>query len=203
MELSDLLPNHTFYDQSNILSVGHQNLADLARKYGTPLYIYDGDTIRQQILTLQRLLNRFYPGNSEITYAAKAYFSLFFARKLTNLGVGVDVVSLGELEVAKKAGFMAGQVHLHGNNKSEQELAGALEWGAQAIVVDSLDELEFLGSMAQKLKKKGRIWLRVTPGITVDTHQYTQTAHPASKFGLLIHDGQAGEAIRRLKKTAG
>ncbi len=201
MELADLLPIDTFYDQANTLNVGHQNLADLAKKYGTPLYIYDGATIRQQILTLRGLLNRFYPGNSEITYAAKAYFSLFFARKLANLGVGVDVVSLGELKVAKKAGFKAGQVHLHGNNKDEQELTGALAWGAQAIVVDSLEELEFLGSLAARLGKKGRVWLRVTPGITVNTHQYTQTAHPASKFGLPIQDGQAGEAIRCLKKS--
>ena len=201
MELADLLPIDTFYDQANTLNVGHQNLADLAKKYGTPLYIYDGATIRQQILTLRGLLNRFYPGNSEITYAAKAYFSLLFARKLANLGVGVDVVSLGELEVAKKAGFKAGQVHLHGNNKDEQELTGALAWGAQAIVVDSLEELEFLGSLAARLGKKGRVWLRVTPGITVNTHQYTQTAHPASKFGLPIQDGQAGEAIRCLKKS--
>ena len=199
MDLADLLPDNTSYSPLGGLRIGQNDLAELAKIYGTPLYVYDGATIRQQIITLRGLLSQFYPASSEITYAAKAYFSLPFGRKLAGLGVGVDVVSLGELEVAKKAGFTAEQIHLHGNNKSEEELTAALLLGVQAVVVDSLEELAFLEELAARMQKKGRIWLRVTPGIAVDTHQYTQTAHPASKFGLPIQDGQAREAIRRLK----
>ena len=197
--LSDLLPVSASYSPEGALTIARQDLAGLAKQYGTPLYVYDGLTVRQQISTLQELLGHLYPGPAaEITYAAKAYFSLGFARRLAALGVGVDVVSLGELAVARQAGFSPQRVHLHGNNKSEQELVAALEWGVQAIVVDSLEELGFLSRLAQTQQIKGRVWLRIAPGITVDTHAYTQTAHPASKFGLPLQDGQAAEAIRQL-----
>jgi diaminopimelate decarboxylase len=199
MELSDLLPFTSAYNSNGVLSVAGHDLASLVKEWGTPLYIYDGETVQRQVSSLRQLLHRHYPGKSEITYAAKAYFSLAFARKLASLDVGVDVVSQGELALAQKAGFLPNRIHLHGNNKSEAELASALEACVQAIVVDSLEELAFLESLAEKLQKPGRIWLRITPGITVDTHQYTQTAHPASKFGLPIQDGQAAEAIRRLR----
>jgi diaminopimelate decarboxylase len=201
MDVADLLPDNTAYDPTGGLRIGSYDLVALASQYGTPLYVYDGATVRRQAATLQGLLSRLYPAASEITYAAKAYFSLAFARKLVGLGLGVDVVSLGELEVARRAAFVPSQIHLHGNNKSEAELTAALQLGVQAVVVDSLEELAFLEELAARLQKKGRVWLRVTPGITVDTHQYTQTAHPASKFGLPIQDGQAGEAILRLKSS--
>ena len=201
MELSDLLPFTSAYTEAGVLSVAGLDLATLVKEWGTPLYVYDGVTVRRQISSLRQLLDRYYPAKAEITYAAKAYFSLAFGRKLAGFGLGVDVVSLGELVLAQKAGFRPFQIHLHGNNKSEAELSAALEIGVQAIVVDSLDELIFLESLAEKLQKPGRIWLRITPGISVDTHQYTQTAHPASKFGLPIQDGQAAEAMRRLRRS--
>jgi len=201
MDAADLLPDETGYGPSGGLRIGNHDLAALAMQYGTPLYVYDGPTVRRQVATLHGLLSRFYPGVSEITYAAKAYFSLAFARKLAGMSLGVDVVSLGELEVARHAAFAPSQIHLHGNNKSESELMAALQLGVQAVVVDSLEELAFLEGLAARLQKKGRVWLRIAPGITVDTHHYTQTAHPASKFGLPIQDGQAAEAIRRLKAS--
>jgi diaminopimelate decarboxylase len=90
-------------------------------------------------------------------------------------------------------------VHLHGNNKSEHELVAALEWGIHCIVVDSLDELVFLEQIAARLNRPAHIWLRVTPGVDVDTHPYLQTGTHATKFGLPISGGQAAEAIRRAK----
>jgi diaminopimelate decarboxylase len=198
ISLNDLLPVSACYTPEGSLTIARQELAKLAKQFGTPLYVYDGQTIRHQIASLQEAIGHFYQGSSEITYAAKAYFSLGFARRLADQGIGVDVVSLGELKIARQAGFSPLRVHLHGNNKSEDELVTALKWGVQAIVVDSLEELGFLSQLAEKLQLKGRVWLRITPGITVDTHHYTQTAHSASKFGLPVQDGQAAEAIRQL-----
>jgi diaminopimelate decarboxylase len=197
MDLIDLFPESTVFSEASGIIVAGRNLVELAREWGTPLYIYDGATIRGQVLQLQELLRKYYGGPAQVTYAAKAYFSLAVARHLAELGLGVDVVSLGELGVARRAGFEPGAVHLHGNNKSSAEMKAAIDWGVQAVVVDSLEELDVLAELAAVAQKQTRIWLRITPGITVDTHHYTQTAHPASKFGLPIQDGQAALAIRR------
>lgn len=195
-----LLPNTTACFDGHLHIAGHR-LADLAREYGTPLYVYDAATIRQQVETLRVALAEAYPGQAEITYAAKAYLSLGMARRLAGLGLGVDVVSLGELTMARRAGFAPRDIHLHGNNKSAAELTAALEAGIQAIVVDSLDELAFLEGLAQQREQPARIWLRITPGVTVDTHAYRQTGHHATKFGLPLADGQAAEALRRARRS--
>jgi diaminopimelate decarboxylase len=190
-------------------------LGALAREFVTPHYIYDGETVRQELAALRQALAAAYPGSTEITYAAKAYFAPRFASKLAALGLGVDVVSLGELRVAQRAGFAPEKLHLHGNNKSAAELRAALELGLQAIVIDSLDELMFLENLAQQQRGPGasrpgasrpgasrpRIWLRITPGLTVDTHAYRQTGHHATKFGIPIAGGQAAEAIRHAQNS--
>ena len=184
-------------DSAGSLTIAGQALRPLAEKYGTPLYLYDGETILSHARSLRDALQKHYPGPFEITYAAKAYFSLGLARHLAGIGLGVDVVSLGELAVARRGGFAPERVHLHGNNKSIEELSAALQWGVQAIVVDSLEELETLDCLAAEARKKVRIWLRVSPGVTIDSHSYLQTAHHASKFGLTTEGGQAASARLR------
>src|SRR5271157_475457 len=119
---------------------------------------------------------------------------------MAELGLGVDVVSLGELRLAHKAGFKPEKVHLHGNNKSKAELKYALEWGIESIVLDSLDEIEFLNGLLSAQDQIANVWLRITPGVSVDTHSYRQTGHNASKFGFSLQNGQAAEAIRLTKK---
>ncbi len=197
---SNLLPDATRINAHGALEIAGHSLRQMANSWGTPLYLYDAATIRNQVERLRAALTT-YPGESEITYAGKAYFSLGMARKLAALQLGVDVVSLGELVVARKAGFGPECVHLHGNNKSEEELARALKWGVHSIVVDSLEELEFLEELAQRVDKTARIWLRITPGVEIDIHPYVQTGAKASKFGLPVADGQAAEAIRRAKRS--
>ena len=183
------------------LTLAGCDLAELAHTWGTPLYLYDAATVRHEVDSLQDLLKAHYPGGWEITYAAKAYFSLGFARKLAKMDLGVDVVSLGELFTAHKAGFQPERIHLHGNNKSEDELVSALNIGVHAIVVDSLEELTFLEGIAKQIKMQAPIWLRITPGVNVSTHPSIQTGHTASKFGLLVQDGQAAEGIQRAKTS--
>ncbi len=195
--IEELFPVTTQRGPEGHLRIAGLDLASLAQQYGTPLYVYDAATVQLQVDTLKQLFRKCYPAETEVTYAAKAYFSLGMARRAVAMDLGVDVVSMGELSVARQGGFDPRRVHLHGNNKSPQELEAALRWGVQSIVVDSLEELDFLEALAARLQIRGRIWLRITPGVYVDTHPYRQTAHPTSKFGLLMSDGQAAEGIRR------
>lgn len=192
-----LFPISTSLDPRGNLSIAGFDLADLAAQYGTPLYLYDGSTIRRQHERLIQLLKRYYAGETTVAYASKAYYARAFAARLTALGLGADVVSLGELHTARTSGVPAHLVHLHGNNKSEDELREALEWNIQAIVIDSLDELAFLEKLSTSRRKQARIWLRITPDLTVETHHHIQTSHLESKFGLHIQNGEAAEAIRR------
>ena len=203
MNFTPLLPISANVSPQGVLTIANQDLERLAEQYGTPLYLYDAATIHQQVNTLQSLLKQAYPGQSLVAYAAKAYFSEGISRKLAAMGLGIDVVSLGELELALRGGFAPGVLHLHGNNKSEEELAAALEIHAQAIVVDSLDELRLLESLAARRgKNKARIWLRVTPTVQGHTHAHIDTSGANSKFGLHIENGQAAEAIRYARASA-
>ncbi len=194
--LCPLLPISSKISPKGSLTIANQDLDLLADQYGTPLYLYDAATIHNQVETLKGLLKQAYPGESLVAYAAKAYFSEGFSRKLAAMGLGVDVVSLGELELALRGGFPPGAIHLHGNNKSEAELSAALEINAQAIVVDSLDELHLLENLAARCAHKARIWLRVTPTVQGHTHAHIDTSGANSKFGLHIQNGQAAAAIR-------
>ena len=150
-----LLPRTASIGKNGKLEIAGYDVRTLAEKWGTPLYMYDGTTIREKIESLYKLGSEEYLGEFDITYASKAYLSLGFARHLANMGVGVDVVSLGEMKIAKKAGFSPMRVHLHGNNKSHEELEYALDWGIFSIVVDSLEELDFLEKLAAQKQKKG------------------------------------------------
>lgn len=197
MRFKKLLPFTAGLDEAGSLTIAGHSLDGLADQYGTPLYVYDGFTIQEQARRLRDQLQRQYPGEFEITYAAKAYFSLGMARKLAKLDLGVDVVSLGEMAVARRAGFPPERIHLHGNNKSEAELDAALNLGIQAVVVDSLDELEVLEGLAARKQQVCNIWLRISPGVTVNTHAYLQTSHHTSKFGLTTEGEQAAQAVRR------
>jgi diaminopimelate decarboxylase len=194
-----LFPITTERDKAGHLQIAGHDLAELAHCWGTPLYDYDAATVRAKVQDLKTLLHTNYAGSLEITYAAKAYFSFGMARRMAELELGVDVVSLGELKIAHKAGFKPDKVHLHGNNKSKAELSYALEWGIESIVLDSLEELEFLNGLVCNQANVANVWLRITPGVTVDTHPYRQTGHAASKFGLSLQDGQAAKAIRQIK----
>ena len=103
--------------------------------------------------------------------------------------------------MAAKAGFRPGKIHLHGNNKSEAELSEALDQAIQAIVVDNLDELNLLEQLAGERHRRAPVWLRITPGVEVDTHPYRKTAHAHSKFGLAVKGGQAADAIDQAQSS--
>ncbi len=195
-----LFPLTTQLEKDGV-QIGGCRIGDLVKIHGTPLYLYDAATLHLHIQRLRQLLREHYPGEAVVTYAAKAYFAPALARHLAAWGIGVDVVSQGELQVALNAGFSPSVIHLHGNNKAKDEIVTALEVGVQAIVVDSLDELEWVEQIAQDRHCRAHIWLRITPGIAAHTHPHIQTAHAQSKFGLYLETGEALEAIRKARAS--
>ena len=174
---------------------GHQ-VSELAKQFKTPCYMYDADTFNDNIDRLQDALLQSYPGKSEITYAAKAYFSAGFAEKISTKPIGLDIVSLFEMIISKNSGIEPNKVHFHGNNKSEEALRFAIEWGIDVIVVDSLEELKFLEGLSLEYQKEIAIWFRIAPEIETETHVYVQTGHKDSKFGIAEFNGQLDQAFQ-------
>lgn len=177
------------------LEIGGCDTVDLAKEFGTPLYVLDEELVRSQCRTYRKELSAVYP-NSMVIFASKALMNMAISRIIEEEGLGLDVVSGGELYTAYKTGFPMEQVFFHGNNKSPEELRMALEYGVGTIVVDNLYELENLNSFAQQKGKKASVLFRLTPGVEAHTHSYTQTGQQDSKFGLGIQNGVAIEVIK-------
>jgi diaminopimelate decarboxylase len=165
------------------LSVGGCDVVDLVERFGSPLYILDGHTLRTACRQYRQGFERYYPGEALVLYASKAWSCMAVCAVVTDEGLGIDVVSAGELLTATKAGAAPDQIYFHGNNKSAEELALAVEVGCR-IVVDNWLELKTLGEMATQQGTTVPILLRVTPGIECHTHEYIRTGHLDSKFGF-------------------
>lgn len=194
---ADIFPMSYQRDSAGRMQIAGCDVNALCDQWGTPLYLLDGSTVREQAARLACWGAAHYAGAFTVAYASKAYLSLKFAEKLAAMPVGIDTVSLGEMKIARRAGFGGERVHLHGNGKTEAELRYALDWGIDAIVVDSPEELQFLARLAEEKQTQARIWLRITPGVDVDTHPHVQTGQTGSKFGISIPDGQAEALIRQ------
>lgn len=178
------------------LFIGGCDTVELAKKWGTPLYVMDEAEIRRRARAYKQVLEENYP-DTHVIYAGKTFMTMAMCRLMEDEGLGLDLVSGGELYTAIAAGFPAENIYLHGNNKSIQELEMALEQGVGRIVVDNLYELETLEDLAKSRKEKVKILLRVTPGVEAHTHSYIQTGQVDSKFGLGVQNGLAEKAIQR------
>lgn len=176
------------------LDIGGCAVTTLARTYGTPLYVLDQTTLAASAGRFRAALGRAYPGASSVHYAGKALLNVPLAGMIAAAGLGLDCVSLGEVAVARRAGFDPAQIHLHGNAKPRAELEQALAWGIGRIVVDSLDELRLLHELTRDRATPQPILLRLNPGVAVQTHAHIQTGQLDSKFGLPIATGMAWEA---------
>lgn len=178
------------------LEIDGLDVVSLAESYGTPLFIYDEQTIRDQC---RRYVTAFsdHTQNFEIIYASKAFSAVAIAQLVLEEGLSIDVSSGGEYHVAKVAGFPPEKIFFHGNNKSRDELEYALSNGVGFVVVDSFQELALLDAMVKASGVRQKILLRITPGIEAHTHSYIQTGQVDSKFGFGLKDGVALEAIRR------
>lgn len=177
------------------LQIGGCDTVELAREFGTPLYVMDEATLRNNCRDYHDSFMKKYD-NTLVIYASKAFSNLAMYRIIAEENLGLDVVSGGEIYTASKAGFPMDKVYFHGNNKTPDELALALEAGVGRIVVDNTYELDMLNSLAGQLNRKADILVRITPGIEAHTHEYIQTGQIDSKFGLVVSNGQAMEGIK-------
>lgn len=191
-----IFPDSACLDETGALQLGGCDVRHLAGEFGTPLYIYDAATLTAAVVSYQMALAQNYPGDSQLAYAAKAWLCTAAARWIADSAIGLDVVSGGELAIALHGGVQPDRIHFHGNNKSDAELAQALDAGVSCIVVDHPRELARLDALARGRSRRQPIWLRVNPDVDTDTHRHTQTGHATSKFGLSLRDGSAEAAAR-------
>jgi diaminopimelate decarboxylase len=187
--LQELLPDSARIEGGELV-LGGVRASELAREFGTPVVVYDEQTLRAQA----RAYLEAAPG-ALVVYGTKAFPNVAVLRLLAEEGLGADVSTVGELEYALRAGIAGEQLVIHGNNKEDELLRRGAELGA-LIVLDSLDELERARGFGAQ-----RFLVRVTPGIEADTHEAVKTAHHGSKFGLPPED--AVELLRRAPETLG
>src|SRR5579859_1834727 len=182
-----------------VLTLGGADVRELAARFGTPLYVCDEDDVR----TRCRDYTEAFGPDGRVFYAAKAFCSRAVLRWVSSEGLGIDVCTGGELEVALSAGVPPEQITLHGNNKSQEELARAIEAGLGHIVTDSFEEIARLAYLTGAgdpgvPATRPKVLVRVTTGVEAHTHEFMATAHDDQKFGFSLASGAADEAVRRV-----
>ena len=178
-----LFPATSDVNKLGHLTIGDCDLAHLASRFGTPLYIFDEQGLRDKCREYLSEFNYYYPGTT-VVYASKAYINKALAQLFKEEGLGLDVVSGGELSIAQMADFPLEKVYFHGNNKGLEELKLALKLHIGRVVVDNFYELSLLDELAQEQGVKQDILLRITPGIDPHTQQKIATGNVDSKFGF-------------------
>ncbi len=191
-----VLPVSADVSDTGVLAIGGVSVTELARDFGTPLYIYDEATLRTNMRRYVEALHAGYPDALPL-YASKAYSDPHVVKIAAEEGMGLDVVSAGEIAVALAAEFPLDRIYFHGNNKLPEELAYALEVGVGRIVVDNFNEIDLLNTIAGEAGKSAKILLRIGPGVEAHTHDYIKTGALDSKFGFALPIGQAEEAVKR------
>ena len=176
------------------LEIGGADCVDLAKEFGTPLYVYDEAYIREMMRIYKKTIERCYNGNGEVLYASKAFSCKAIYRIADQENIGIDVVSGGELFTALQAGFPAEKIYMHGNNKLAYEIGEALDCGIGCIVADAYSELDKIDAEAAKRGIRQTVLLRINPGVEAHTHAFVQTATTDSKFGFSVSDGTAEKA---------
>lgn len=183
-------------NDSGHLAVGGADTVELARDFGTPLYVFDENEIRKNIREFKRSIDEYYGGNGLVAYASKAFSCKEMYRICMQENIGIDVVSGGELYTALSVGFPADRIVFHGNNKTFAELTEAVKNGVGRIIVDNMTELETLNDIAASQGKIAGIMFRIKPGIDAHTHDFIKTGQIDSKFGFALETGEAMEAVR-------
>jgi len=191
-----LLPDSAVVAADGRLWVGGCDVLELAAELGTPLFVYDEAHLAARCAEARAAFD------DGVAYAAKAFLCRAMARLAHRAGLCVDVASAGELHCALTAGVPAGRLVLHGNDKSEVELAAALEAGVGRIVVDGADDLARLARLAAGRQVPQPVLLRVTPGIEAHTHEFVRTGQEDTKFGASIASGEASRLIEAIAGEA-
>ncbi|MCK4369289.1 MAG: diaminopimelate decarboxylase [Dehalococcoidales bacterium] len=188
-----LFPPASAVNNSGHLLIGGCDTVELAAEFGTPLYVFDEPSLRRRCAEFKQEFTRRY-ADTTVIYACKAFINKALAIIFKEEGLGLDVVSGGELSIAQSVGFPLDKVYFHGNNKSAEEIKLALEWHVGRIVVDNFHELAMLGEIAGERGDKPDILLRLSPGVEPRTHKYIATGAVDSKFGFPMAHGDEAVA---------
>ncbi|MBM3722565.1 MAG: diaminopimelate decarboxylase [Actinobacteria bacterium] len=183
------------------LEIGGCRVSDIAARYGTPIFILDESDLKVRIGNWNSEFKVAFAQNSgQIYYAAKSFISVEVAKLINEAGIGVDVCTGGELAVVRAAKFPGERIEMHGNNKSEPEIAAAIDYRVGVIVLDSLQEIERVARIAHEKNRVQGVMLRLNPGVEAHTHEYIATAHEDVKFGFSISSGAAWDALLAVVK---
>jgi diaminopimelate decarboxylase len=192
-----LLPDTAVIDADGRMSVGGCDLLSLAQAHGTPLFVYDEAHLEARCAEARAAFD------DGVAYASKAFLCRAMARLANEAGLCIDVASAGELHCALSAGVPAGRLVLHGNYKSDDELAMALAAGVGRVVVDGADDLERLAHLAKGRAVPQPMLLRVTPGVEAHTHEFVRTGQEDTKFGASIASGEAARMLEQVARADG
>lgn len=183
--------------EGNNLIIGGIKAKDLAKDYGTPLYVMD----EQLLIDNCRDYVKYFKVNSEnnrVAFAGKAFLTLEMCRLIEREGLYLDVVSGGELYTAYKANFPMEKIYFHGNNKTLEEIEFGIKLGVGRFIVDNLWEMTKINEISEKYNKVQKVYLRLTPGIEAHTHEYIKTGQIDSKFGFAPVGNIIMDAIKKL-----
>jgi diaminopimelate decarboxylase len=194
IEGSLVYPSGSRVNERGRLEIAGCDVVDLAQEFGTPAYIYAEDDMRARAHAYRHAFER-HGRDFEVLFASKSLPCTAAYRLFAEEGLSVDVASGGELHMALRAGFDPARIHMHGNNKSDEEILFAARAGVGHLIVDSFDEIE---RCERLLDGPQDVLIRVTPGIKPSTHDYVQTGQLDSKFGFGLEDGLAARAIERV-----
>ena len=193
-ENASLFPRTADVNTDDHLVLGGCDTVQLASEFGTPLYVFDEDTLRGMCREFRGEFGSRYP-NTRVVYGSKAFINRALAKLVEEEGLGLDVVSGGELAVAMAVDFPPDNIYFHGNNKTPDEQEMALDAGIGRIVVDGFYELDTLNGLARDRETMQDIMLRISPSVDSHTHAHTTTGVLDSKFGFPVETGQAAQAV--------
>ena len=191
-------PSSTRRNAAGAMEIGGVDVRDAVMQYESPLFLLDEADVRSRA---RRFRGAYIDsGARSVYYAAKALLATAVARWVSEEGLGIDVASRGELEVALRAGVSGDVMVLHGNNKSMGEVEAAIAAGVGRIVIDSFEDIVRVADAAARAGIVQKVLVRVTVGVEAHTHEFIATSHEDQKFGLSMSSGAADEAVRRIAK---
>ena len=182
--------------ENGILHFGGQDTTKLAAQYGTPLYLMDEDKIREKCRAYKHAFEKHFGPSAQPLYASKACCFKRIYEIMREEGMGIDVVSSGEIYTAKMAGFDLSQAYFHSNNKTDEDIRFAIENGIGYFVADNEEEVKAVEAEAARRGIRQKLLLRLTPGIDPHTYEAVATGKVDSKFGTAIETGQATEIVK-------
>lgn len=196
MPISPIWPAATAVNANGAIAFHGRTAESLLDEFGSPLYLIDTDEVSARAKHFVRAAaEAFNTSTTHVSFAGKAFLSKEIVRLVAEAGMFVDTCTMGEMRIALAAGVPGRRLVLHGNNKSDDEIALAIEQGFAKIVVDEPNEPERIAAIARKLGKRARVMLRVTVGVHAGGHEYISTAHEDQKFGVPLLAAGADAAV--------